>query len=146
VARDGQTSGTGSGVGGGRRVVVVGPCASGKTTLVHGLRDLGYDAAVCAQEHSDIPTLWQRGRPDVLIALDVDLATIRRRRGEDWPEAVYAVQRRRLAPARAAASAVLDASTLSVTGLLAAAARAIREADVRCQMSDVRCQENDGGC
>ncbi|HEX5503007.1 MAG TPA: hypothetical protein VFW96_10315, partial [Thermomicrobiales bacterium] len=48
----------------GPRVVVVGPCAAGKTTLVARLRARGHDAAVCAQEHSGVPYLWQLTRPD----------------------------------------------------------------------------------
>jgi ABC-type cobalamin/Fe3+-siderophores transport system ATPase subunit len=112
-------------------VVVVGPCAAGKTTLVDGLRGLGYDAAVVGQEHSDIGSLWQRTRPDALIALEVDLATIRRRRGTDWSEAMYAAQRRRLTGAVAAATVVLDANRLSPMALLGAAAGALREAGIR---------------
>jgi GTPase SAR1 family protein len=90
------------------RVVVVGPCASGKTTLVERLRSHGFDAYVCAQEHSEIGLLWRHLAPDAVIALDVDLATIRHRRGADWPETIYREQVRRLAPARAAADVVID--------------------------------------
>ncbi|HEX5500302.1 MAG TPA: hypothetical protein VFX03_13780, partial [Thermomicrobiales bacterium] len=66
------------------RIVVVGPCASGKSTLARGLRERGFDAEVCGQEHSDIASLWRHTAPDVVIALSVDLATIRDRRGDDW--------------------------------------------------------------
>ena len=103
-----------------RRVVVVGPCASGKSTLVQRLRALGFDAVACGQEHSEIAALWRRGDPDVLIALDLDLATLRRRRGADWPERIYADQRRRLATARAAADIVIDAGALSADQVVAA--------------------------
>ena len=109
-----------------RRVVVVGPCASGKTTLVAGLRRLGYRAFACGQEHSDIPTLWRHGDPDVLIALTIDLSTLRRRRGPDWPEALFRVQQRRLAPAVAAADIVLDTSGSSAETVLARAEAALR--------------------
>ena len=128
----GTEAGTTGGEAAGRpcRVVVVGPCASGKSTLVRGLRGLGYDAAVCAQEHSDIPTLWRHRHPDVVIALDVDLETLRRRRGAEWPEAIYRTQLRRLAAARSAAAVVLDSAALSPIAVLAAAAGAIRR--VRC--------------
>lgn len=101
------------------RVVVVGPCASGKTTLVGGLRSLGYQAVVCGQEHSEISSLWRRSAPDVLIALDADLATIRRRRGHSWSAAIYERQRQRLAEAMAAADLVLDVSKLSEAAVLA---------------------------
>ena len=96
-----------------RRIVVVGPCASGKSTLTTALRHLGYDAHVCGQEHSAIADLWQRAGPDVLIALEIDLPTLRWRRGGSWPTALYAAQRRRLAPAVAVADLVLDSGALT---------------------------------
>lgn len=108
-----------------RRIAVVGPCASGKTTLVEGLKRRGYTAAVCGQEHSEIPTLWRHGEPDVLIALSVDLATVRARRGGDWPESIYRAQQRRLANAVAAADVVLDASRLDAETVLARALAAL---------------------
>jgi GTPase SAR1 family protein len=95
-----------------RRVVVVGPCASGKSTLAERLRSHGYDAYVCAQEHSEIGNLWQHLEPDAVIALDVDLGTIRRRRGADWPESIYREQLRRLSSARSAASVTIDTAAL----------------------------------
>ncbi len=109
------------------KIVVVGPCASGKTTLVRGLRRLGYDASVCGQEHSEIASLWRHTEPDVVIALDVDLETIRHRRGADWPEDIYRLQLRRLAAARAAAALILDTSILSPDATLQAVERRLRE-------------------
>ena len=94
-----------------RKIVVVGPCASGKTTLVATLRGLGYDAHVSGQEHSEIANLWQRMKPDVLIALDADIAAVRARRGEHWPEWLHNVQVRRLQEATDAADLRLDTST-----------------------------------
>src|SRR6476660_778659 len=41
------------------RVVVVGVCSSGKSTLVGRLKTAGYDAHACSQEHSYVPHLWQ---------------------------------------------------------------------------------------
>lgn len=104
-----------------RSVVVVGPCASGKTTLVSGLRSRGYDAMVCGQEHSEIAMLWRHSEPDVVIALAVDLPTVRQRRGAAWPEAIYVEQQRRLAAAVAAADLVLDTSRLDREETLASA-------------------------
>jgi dephospho-CoA kinase len=111
------------------RVVVVGPCASGKSTLVGGLRSLGYQAVVCGQEHSEISSLWRRSAPDVLIALDVDLETVRRRRGLTWSAAIYDRQRQRLAEAMAAADLVLDASTLTEAAVLARVLRTLELID-----------------
>jgi dephospho-CoA kinase len=90
------------------RVVVVGPCASGKTTLVRLLRERGVDAYVCSQEHSIVRDLWRRQHPDVVVALEVDLETIRARRGDDWSAAIYEEQRRRLEGARNAADLIID--------------------------------------
>src|SRR5687767_10747206 len=90
------------------RVVVVGPCASGKSTLVERLIAAGFDAYVCSQEHSEIATLWQHLGPDAVISLDVDLATIRARRGDDWPDTIYQEQRRRLGAAWKAAAIIID--------------------------------------
>jgi chloramphenicol 3-O-phosphotransferase len=96
-----------------RKIVVVGPCAAGKSTLVTALRELGYDAHVSGQEHSEIATLWQRSDPDVLIALDVDISAVRARRGGSWPEWLHDLQVRRLAAAARAADLAIDTSALS---------------------------------
>lgn len=92
------------------RIVVVGPCASGKSTLVARLRENGHDAHAVAQEHSAVRDLWQRRQPDVLIALDVSLDVVRQRRSPDWLESVYERQHERLAAAYAAADLVIDSA------------------------------------
>lgn len=83
-------------------IKVVGPCKSGKSTLVNALRELGYQARGCAQEHSSVFTMWQRIAPaDVLIYLDVSLEAIRKRSSrDDWTEQLLAQQRQRLSHAR----------------------------------------------
>lgn len=93
------------------RVVVVGPCASGKSSLVESLQTAGYEAYCCAQEHSAIKSLWNHREPDVVIALDVDLDTVRKRRGETWPAAIFTAQLERLKEARAAAHLVIDGAS-----------------------------------
>ena len=95
------------------RIVVVGPCASGKTTLVESLVSLGYDAHVSAQEHSAIAALWQHLHPDVLIALEADIFAVRARRGGDWPEWLHDVQVQRLRDAASAADLTIDTTTLN---------------------------------
>lgn len=96
------------------RVVVVGTCASGKTTLAAALRNEGVDATVCAQEHSDVATLWSHSEPDLLVLIEIDLATIRARRSPTWPRAIYEAQLRRLANARAAADIIIDSRVTTV--------------------------------
>jgi len=81
------------------QIVIVGPCASGKTTLVRGLWTRGFAGArVVAQEHSGVLDLWKmRGQPDVLIYLDARLETIAaRQRRADWTTEYLSEQLRRL--------------------------------------------------
>jgi len=70
-------------------IAVVGPCASGKSTLVQALRGRGYNAREVVQEHSYVLTMWQRiTQPDLLVYLDVSWEAARQRRptdaGADW--------------------------------------------------------------
>ena len=116
LLHDGPTASTQS-----RKIVVVGPCAAGKSTLVSALRALGYDAHVSSQEHSEISTLWQHSQPDVLIALDVDISAVRDRRGESWPEWLHNLQVRRLAAASRSADLAIDTSRLSAQAVIARA-------------------------
>ncbi|MGC4190656.1 MAG: hypothetical protein QM589_05380 [Thermomicrobiales bacterium] len=108
-------------------VVIVGPCASGKSTLAVALRRFGIDARIVAQEHSIVADLWRRQQPDVLIGLDVDLETLRARRSPTWPASVYASQRERLAPAFAAAGLVVDTSPLDADQVVAVVVAWLRE-------------------
>lgn len=94
------------------RIIVVGPCAAGKSTLVAALQALGYNAHVSAQEHSAIASLWQHSHPDILIALEADIAAVRARRGEEWPEWLHDVQVQRLHAASAAADLTIDTTGL----------------------------------
>lgn len=112
-------------------IVIVGPCASGKSTLAGSLVQLGYHARVVGQEHSDIQRLWQRHDPAMVIGLRASLETIRARRGRDWSRDLYDRQQRRLQPAMAAAAIILDTECLSPIATLAAATAAIREAGIR---------------
>ena len=91
-----------------RRIVVVGPCAAGKTTLVDALVARGFNAYAVAQEHSIIRDLWARRDPDVVIALDLDLEVVRQRRSPTWSADIYAKQHERLRPAFEAADLFID--------------------------------------
>lgn len=85
----------------GPRVVVVGPDAAGKSTLVERLQALGYNAHCCAQDHSYVADMWRRvSRPDFLVFLDARLGTIARRRAIDWGQEWLNEQEARLAHAR----------------------------------------------
>lgn len=99
------------------KVAVVGACASGKSTLVSSLREVGYKARHVAQEHSYVPNMWQRiCQPDVLIYLDVNYESIRTRRPHlDFRPEDLAEQNRRLAHARQHCHLYLDTNELNPT-------------------------------
>jgi len=92
---------------------IVGPCASGKSTLIAGLTRLGYRTRHIAQEHSYVKDMWQRlTNPDILIFLDVAYPTTCQRRKLDWTESDWQEQQHRLSHARAHADLYLDTDKL----------------------------------
>lgn len=95
------------------RVVVVGVCASGKTTLVQNLTRMGIETYNAAQEHSQIKQLWKKKEPDILVMLDATLATIRARRKIPWGEERLIAQRERLADAREHADLFIETDHLT---------------------------------
>lgn len=82
------------------RIAVVGVCASGKSTLVRGLKELGYEAYAVAQEHSAVPYLWSRRDPAFLVVLDATYETVRQRRSVSYGPDRLDEQRKRLRHAR----------------------------------------------
>ncbi len=109
------------------KISIVGPCAAGKSTLARNLRALGYNAHDCAQEHSDVQSMWRRiARPDLLIYLDVSLATLHARLGVDWEPVYLDMQKRRLADARAHAHFYLNTDRLTRDQVCDAAAEFLR--------------------
>ena len=93
------------------RVAVVGPCASGKSTLVAALKAAGYDARHPAQEHSYVKDMWQRlVDPDVLIYLDINYQALLGRRPNFGEPEYLEREKERLAHARAHADLVVDTS------------------------------------
>lgn len=110
------------------RIAVVGPCASGKTALVERLRELGYEARECVQEHSYVPTMWQKiSKPDVLIYLDVSLPFIAERRTADWSEEYLAKLNHRLSHARQHCDLYIQTDGLSKEEVLERALGFLRE-------------------
>ena len=93
---------------------VVGPCAAGKTTLIQGLRALGYQAKHIAQEHSYVPQMWQRlTNPDILVYLDVSYPLTIQRRKLDWTINEYTEEIHRLRYARQHAHLYVNTDPLS---------------------------------
>lgn len=102
------------------KIGVVGPCAAGKSTLVEGLKKLGYNAKNIAQEHSYVPGMWERiTHPDVLVFLDVSYEVSQQRRKLDWTPADYAEEQRRLENARQHAHLYLHTDHLTIDEVLA---------------------------
>lgn len=101
-------------------IKVVGISASGKSTLVKGLRRAGYNTRPVSQEHSHVPDLWQQfDRPAVLIYLDIDLEAQRRRRPDvSWDEANLMIEQTRLAHAREHADLRLNTGQLEAEVVL----------------------------
>jgi deoxyadenosine/deoxycytidine kinase len=96
------------------RIGVVGPCASGKSTLITRLKEQGLNVRHIAQEHSYAPAMWELiSHPKILIFLDVSFEVAQQRRRLDWSEADYQEQQRRLAHARLHAHIYLDTDTLA---------------------------------
>ena len=98
---------------------VVGPCGSGKSTLVEGLEKHGYECRHIAQEHSYVPDMWQLiTQPGILIYLNASFAVSTARAKLDWLEKDHAEQLRRLSHARAHANLLIDTDDLTPEGVL----------------------------
>ena len=96
------------------RIGIVGPCGSGKSTLIAALEARGYICRHIAQEHSYVKDMWKRiSNPDVLIFLDASFPVSTARRKLNWNESDHAEQLRRLAHAREHADLIVATDSLS---------------------------------
>jgi guanylate kinase len=101
---------------------VVGPCGSGKSTLIAGLEKHGYRCRHIAQEHSYVPRMWQViAKPDILIFLQCSFENSTSRRKLNWAIADYEEQQRRLSHAREHASLFIETDNLTPEDVLARA-------------------------
>lgn len=114
-----------------QRVVVVGPCGAGKSTVVEQLRRWGYDAFTVSQEHSIVPDLWRRRAPDALIYLHVEYPVLQARRGAAWPHALYERQMERLEDARRHATLVIDTGAAGINETMARVVAALEQSAAR---------------
>ncbi len=98
---------------------IVGPCASGKSTLVAALSERGYTVKHIAQDHSYVADMWQRlTKPQILIYLSASYSTTLARRNMNWSEREYAEQLRRLAHAQEHADYILQTDDLTPAEVL----------------------------
>jgi deoxyadenosine/deoxycytidine kinase len=107
---------------------IVGPCGSGKSTLIAGLEKHGYLCRHIAQEHSYVQYMWQRiTNPDILIFLDCSYENSTSRRKLNWRPADHEEQQRRLSHAREHAHLIIDTNLLNPDEVLAHALDYLRE-------------------
>ena len=101
---------------------VVGPCGSGKSTLIAGLENHGYRCRHIAQEHSYVKHMWQViTNPDVLIFLESSFENSTNRRKLNWIPADHKEQLRRLSHAYEYADLIIDTNILDSKQVLACA-------------------------
>jgi thymidylate kinase len=97
-----------------RLIGVVGPCGSGKSTLISGLEGHGYQCRHIAQEHSFVQAMWQIiTKPDILIFLGASFPVSTARLQLNWHEKDHSEQLRRLAHAYAHAHLIIDTDHLT---------------------------------
>ncbi len=107
---------------------IVGPCGSGKSTLIAGLEKEGYRCRHIAQEHSYVKHMWQViTNPDILIFLESSFKNSTARRKLNWVPADHEEQQRRLSHARAHADLTIDTNILDSENVLARALAYLKE-------------------
>ncbi len=93
---------------------VVGPCGSGKSTLIAGLNQHGYICRHIAQEHSYVQAMWQIiTKPNLLIYLHASFQNSTARRKLNWRESDYTEQLRRLSHAREHTNIIINTDDLT---------------------------------
>ena len=101
---------------------IVGPCGSGKSTLIAGLEKHGYRCRHIAQEHSYVKYMWQHiTNPDVLIFLQCSYENSTSRRKLNWHPSDHEEQLRRLSHALEHAQLIIDTNFLDTDEVLARA-------------------------
>lgn len=107
---------------------VVGPCGSGKSTLVAGLEKYGYRCRHIAQEHSYVQAMWQIiTKPDLLIYLAASFPVSTARRKLTWQKEDHDEQLRRLEHARQHANLFIATDELTPEQVLQKALRFLEE-------------------
>lgn len=107
---------------------IVGPCGSGKSTLIAELEKHGYRCRHIAQEHSYVKHMWQVvTNPDILIFLECSFENSTSRRKLNWLPADHEEQTRRLSHAREHADLIINTNILDSENVLAQALDYLKE-------------------
>ena len=107
---------------------IVGPCGSGKSTLIAGLEKHGYRCRHIAQEHSYVKHMWQViSKPNILIFLECSFENSTNRRKLNWQPADHEEQLRRLSHAHEHAHTIIDTNSLNPDEVLATALNFLKE-------------------
>lgn len=107
---------------------IVGPCGSGKSTLIAGLEKHGYRCRHIAQEHSYVKHMWRViTNPDILIFLECSFENSTTRRKLNWRPADHEEQQSRLSHARAHANLIIDTNIFDSENVLALALQYLKE-------------------
>jgi hypothetical protein len=89
---------------------------------VKGLKERGYNAREVTQEHSYVPTMWQRiTKPDLLIYLDVSQEVAGQRRASEIQVVWWDKLEQRLQHARRHADLRIQTDNLSLQEVLSRA-------------------------
>ena len=107
---------------------IVGPCGSGKSTLISGLEKHGYRCRHIAQEHSYVKHMWRViTNPDILIFLECSFENSTTRRKLNWRPADHEEQQSRLSHAHAHANLIIDTNIFDSENVLALALQYLKE-------------------
>jgi guanylate kinase len=107
---------------------IVGPCGSGKSSLVAKLENHGYRCRHIAQEHSYVKYMWQRiTNPDILIFLQCSFENSTSRRKLNWQLADYEEQQGRLSHAYEHAHLIIETDSLNADDVFARALSYLQE-------------------
>ena len=101
-------------------IAIVGPCASGKSSLARGLAERGIRARQVVQEHSFVPEMWKViARPDILVYLDASFHECSQRKNLNWRQRDYDEQNLRLAHAKENCDILIQTDGQSEEAILA---------------------------
>jgi guanylate kinase len=107
---------------------IVGPCGSGKSTLMAGLEKHGYRCRHIAQEHSYVKHMWKTiTNPDILIFLQCSFHNSTSRRKLNWVLTDFEEQQRRLSHAYEHANIIIDTEGLTAEEVFARALTFIKK-------------------